>query len=161
MSRQGRFIKKCLREGVSATLTLKSGTTCPCMISRDPNKSQYSESYHRDYPSPGTEDCNGLGIIAPITTTTVTVKGFIYPADVVGITALPERMREAIREKTDADMLWYGSANTADSAYYSLASMTERKDTFTYSSVVYVVRETYDLIIGGVIGQLALLKRKA
>ena len=160
MSRASRFIGACLRYGDVFTAASVTGTQCPCMISRDANNPTYSPDWHINNPAPGDEDCNGSGLI-DTTSTTINLKGFLYPAALLGTSQVPEDIKSVIGEITNADLIVYGQVNTDTLAFYDLSGLTEYDDTITFDSVTYVDRKTFDLKIQNRIAQVSLFKRKS
>lgn len=162
MSDQARFQQDVNRYGASATITTVTGTTCPCMTSRDSARPQYSAQWHRDNPT--ASDCAGTGLISRSTSTT-SIKAYFLPA-IVGASAMKTGgdvafSKEVIGELDEKDMIMFGPANASTGALVSIASMVERKDKVTYDGCDYLVRYYFNLPIGSNVTQYALLKRIA
>jgi hypothetical protein len=159
MSDQANFVQDVVRNGQAATASIISGTTCPCMTSRDSTRPSYSAEWHRNNLS--AADCLGTGKISR-TTTTVNLKAYFFPVAAVGNSIpMTNFTKSVIGELDEKDLMLFGAVNTATNALYSLSAMVERKDTITYNGNTYLVRHVFQLTIGETVGEWALLKRTA
>ena len=146
-----------VRNGQAATISVVTGTTCPCMTSVDSSRPSYSAEWHRINPAAAA--CNGTGLISR-TTTTVNIKAYFFPINASGNMVPMVAMKLAeIGELDEKDLMMFGPVNTADNTFYSLSSLYDRKDVITYQSKTYLVRHYFPLTIGETICELALLKR--
>ena len=158
MSRASRFIGACIRYGDVFTATSVTGTQCPCMISRDANNPTYSPAWHVN--NPDADDCSGSGLI-DTTSTTINLKGFLYPTALLGTSQVPDTIKSVIGETANTDLIVYGQVNTDTLAFYDMSGLTEYDDTITFDSVTYVDRKTFELKIQSTIAQVSLFKRKS
>jgi hypothetical protein len=155
MNYQTEFLIVLKKNGASATIASKTGTVCPCFASRGQNA--YSPDWHVNNPTAAA--CGGTGLIS-VTSTTINIKAFFFPV-AVGMwgTQIPENIKTLIGEKVDADLVMYGTLNDTTDAVIDLNTYVEAQDLLTYDSVVYRIRNVYDLDITTGVGQVALLKR--
>jgi len=158
VSDAARHLADVARYAPSATITVITGTTCPCMASRDSSNPSYSADWHRVNSSAAA--CNGTGLISR-TTTVTTVHAFFHPVSAVrdDIPRLAEKLSE-IGELDEKDYMMFSPVKS-DGTAFSMSGMAERKDKVTYDGKDYLVRHVFDLAVGANIGQWALLKRIA
>lgn len=149
-----RFLSWLNRYGEAATLSVITGSACPCMSYK--GRDSYSEQYHRDNPS--AADCGGTGLISS-TTTTTNIKAIFSPPGLVG-TSIPggREFIESIGEVQADDLLLWGTVDTSDGSFETLAGYTDYNAYITYDSKKYFIRDVSS--IPGQVGQVALLKHR-
>lgn len=160
MTEADRFLSWLLDFGEAGTLSIVTGTACPCMVSRDANISEYSPEWHRNNPT--AEACGGKGLIT-ITTTTTNLKAIVCsPSAAGGSKYSVKEYLSTIGELQKDDMLFWGSINTATNAFLDLSGKNEARDYVTFQSVNYKIRDVSDYYWMGVkIGQIGTLVRKS
>jgi hypothetical protein len=154
-----RFLSWLYDFGSAATLNIVTGTACPCMVSRDSTKSEYSPEWHRNNPTALV--CSGTGVITT-TTTTTNIKAIIHPPGVMfNSIYAPKETLVPIGELQKDDMLFWGSVNTSTGAFVDLSGKNENKDYVTFNSINYALRDVSDVFWAGVrIMQAGALIRK-
>ena len=152
--RKAKFMRKLLKHGASATLSVVTGTACPCISYRGNNA--FSESWHRDL-FPAEPHCNGTGLITR-TTTTTNIKGFFYQRGQINALNLPEIIKTKVGEQVNADLIMIGTWDDDNDVYLDVSSYVERETALTYNSEIFKIRVVYPLAISEEIGQIVLLK---
>ena len=157
MTNQKRFFLWLIQNDLaeSATLTITSGSECPCMVSWDSNTSMYSEQWHRDNTS--ASDCNGTGIIHATDTDTA-IRGVFAPPGLVG-QSIPsgKEFLESIGEVQKDDLILWGVCNTS-AVEVSLVDRTEYTAKITKATVNYTIKDVS--VFASLIGQVARLVRR-
>lgn len=159
MQPQTRFQKSLFHNGQSITVVTKTGSTCPCMTYRDSSKPEYNPGWHRDNPAAAA--CNGTGIIS-VTTTSTPAKANVMPFLVaINSAMIRKELLDKIGEIQNDDLCLIGTVKVSDGTFIDLSTLVEKKDYITYNSHNYLVRHTFDYGTTEVVGQIAILKRKA
>jgi len=140
------------RKGEEAIAVNTSGSACPCWNWRGVG---YSKEWHRLYPN--ADDCNGTGLISS-TPVSTTVKAFFYPVGLVESRGLPDSIKTVIGERTDVDLIMWGTAKDSDGSFFDLSGWEQREDYITYDSVNYRANKVFDLPES--LGQCILLVKK-
>ena len=151
--RKAKFMRKLLKHGASATLSVVTGTACPCISYRGNNA--FSEEWHR--LNSGSAHCNGTGLITR-TTTTTNIKGFFYQRGQINALNLPDIIKTKVGEQVDADLILVGTWDDDNDVYLDVSSYVERETALTYNSEIFKIRVVYPLAISEEIGQIVLLK---
>jgi hypothetical protein len=154
---QERLAKFLVRRGMTATVTIVTGTQCPCMISRDPNNPSYNPEWHVTV-NPSADDCGGSGLINTTTTVTTVYASFMNEMQNIN-TLLTDQLLKEIGEVKTTDVIMVGQFE-ADGTFFNMSQFSEQSDKVTFGGVDYVVRHYHDIYHGELVGQVSLLKRK-
>ena len=151
MTKRERHLRWLMKRGKDATLTIISGDTCPCKISRGSN---FSEEWHSNNLS--AEHCLGTGLINR-TTATVAVKS-VFTTEIETLpTFISAELKLEIGRLQNRDLVMFGCCQASDGTFYDMTQIKEHSDTVTYRSKVYVMRHHMDL---DDIMQIGVLKEK-
>ena len=154
MSWQTRLMTWVNHFGTSATLSVITGTVCPCMSYK--NRDSYSPEYHATYPE--ADDCIKTGLIDR-TTTQTTFKGILFsPLSKNDIPGVSEYL-EAIGNIQQSDLICIGNVKT-DGTLLSFIGATDYTHFVTYDSNDYYVRDVQYLTEKQP-GQISRLVRKS
>ena len=157
MTNQKRFFLWLIQNDLaeSATLTITSGSVCPCMTYFTDTPS-YSAVWHRDI-SPTASECNGTGIIHA-TYTNTKIHAVFAPPGLVG-QSIPsgKEFLESIGEVQKDDLILWGVCNTS-AVEVSLVDRTEYTAKITKATVNYTIKDVS--VFASLIGQVARLVRR-
>jgi len=137
---QSRFLALVNRNGESVTLTVTTGTVCPCMSYK--GRDSYSEEWHRLNPS--EDDCGSTGLI-DTTNTATTMKAILYFPQDIGNTPEAKAFLESIGEIANTDLFALGNVKTSDLSFVDLRDYTEYDAKITYDSNNYSLRDVKNL----------------
>lgn len=159
MTDQERFLDWLNRFGDTCTMSVITGTVCPCSTSRDSSNPQYSLNWHRDNPS--ADACNGTLLISR-TTTTTTIKAVIHPPNVMATSIYNgKEVLTALGEYQKDDMVYWGGINTSTLALVDISGKNENRDYITFNSINYSIRDVSKMYWkGSELGQVARLVRR-
>jgi hypothetical protein len=159
MTDQERFLDWINRFGDTVTMSVITGTACPCSTSRDSSNPQYSLNWHRDNPSAAA--CSGTLLIST-TTTTTTIKAIIHPPGVFANSIYNgKEILTALGEYQKDDMVYWGGINTSTLALVDISGKNENRDYMTFNSINYSIRDVSKMYWkGSELGQVARLVRR-
>jgi hypothetical protein len=159
MTNQERILDWMNRYGDECTLSVVTGTACPCSTARDSANPQYSLNWHRDNPSSAA--CNGTMLITR-TTTTTTIKAVIHPPSVFANSIYaPKELLTALGEYQKDDMIYWGGINTTTLAIVDISGTNENRDYLTYKTINYSIRDVSKYYWQGTeVGQVSRLVRR-
>ena len=131
----------------SLTISIITGTACPCLVADDSDETSYNPGWHRANPAPGDEDCDGSGIIDPNKTTTVTnLKAMIFTEK---LTTQADSTMDVILDQLGkiqaTDLIICGCWDSDNEAYFSISGYNDRTAKITYDSKDYLIREVYTM----------------
>ena len=143
------------RGSEAGTLSVTTGSTCPCMVSWDSNSPSYSEQWHRD--NPAASDCSSTGIIHATETDTVIYAVFSPPGLFGESVPRGKEVLEGIGELQKDDLIMWGVCNGSMTAI-DLTYRSEYVNKVSKSGVDYTLKEMSYMTDS--IGQVAILKRR-
>ncbi len=138
--------------GVTANMTVITGTACPCITSRDPEHPAYSPEWHR--LNPAAASCAGTGLISR-TNTVTSIRAFFYEAGISGDEIRKLFKTEVIGELSDTDLLMVGTMEATTGAFVEL----QRDAVVALPRGSYRIFSVSDLMPGDLCAQWAILKR--
>ena len=156
MSNAARYAAWVRIHGESATLSVITGTACPCMSYK--NRIGYNAEYHTD--NPDAEDCEKTGIIDPDKATTETS---VYV--LVGAAAALQRREDQdswlkeIGEIQNTDLILQACFKQSDDSLIELAGYTEYNAFITYGGNDYNIKNVFPIPYG--VGEVAILRRRS
>ena len=158
MDYQSQFMTNLFYQGHDATITVVSGTACPCLL----KYGTYDPQWHVD--NPDAEDCNGTGQIESEETE------YDIKAVFSGIAGLQQFLLQIkateIGQLTNNDMLIIGTVDTSDMSFINLKELVDDFDnakyqiTVTCDSVNWLIEHVHDIRADEIVCQVALLTRK-
>ena len=139
MTHKEEYVRQLMDRGQTGTVTVVTGTVCPCMTSRDVNVFEYSAYWHELHRN---EHCNGTGLI-DVTTTQTTIRSFFTNEMETMATYLSKQLLTEIGEKQTRYLMMLGCA--AAGSMFDLSSLNRRNAVFTFNSKDYRLMHFFDL----------------
>ena len=157
MSWQSRYNRWLIsgRGAEAGTLSVTSGSVCPCMTSWDSSSPSYSEQWHRENPS--ASDCNSTGVIHATVTNTAIYAVFSPPGLFGESIPNGKEVLQGIGELQKDDLIMWGVCN-ASMTSISLTYRSEYVTKISKGGVDYTIKDMSAM--PNSVGQVALLRRR-
>jgi len=155
-----RLLNAIIRYGNTATLVYYTGDQCPCMISRDSGRPQYSAEWHENNPAPDNENCLKTGLINK-TAYNLTCLGFIYLVDFKEDSRAVNKYEfKEIGLFEDCDLVAIGLVNSSTNAFVDVSGLDRQTSVLTYKNIAYNIYKVQSIYINDYEAQIAGFKRK-
>jgi hypothetical protein len=158
MGYQSQFMTALFYQGQESTITVTSGTDCPCLL----KYGTYDPQWHVDNPL--AEDCNGTGQIES-QETEYTIKSVF--CGIVGLQQFILQIKATeIGQLTKDDVLMIGTVDTSDMSFINLKTLVTDFDNAKYQIVIthnstdWLIEHVYDIQADELVCQVAVLTRK-